>query len=84
MTDNDSCEFKPMSFGAWLRCGVCWHTKAGAVLVVLGGLILWFLPQAVFLNISAGRGMLYAGAVLLIVSLAKDLWILARRRKPGR
>ncbi|HTL47730.1 MAG TPA: hypothetical protein VL688_06670 [Verrucomicrobiae bacterium] len=78
---QEYCEFGSMTFGKWLRCSACLHTKAGLLLVAAGNLLLWKgipgLPDPVLW----GKGLLAAGILLLVYSLAKDLLVIARRRK---
>jgi hypothetical protein len=77
----DHCEFGRMSFGNWLRCSACLHTKAGFLLVVAGGLLMGVGIPGIPASAGWGKILLAAGALLLIYSLIKDLLCLIRRNK---
>lgn len=80
----ESCdrEFQKMPFRAWLTCGMCKETKAGFLLILAGGLMLWFksweLPA---LHVHAGYAVLLLGAVIQTCGLVRDLLLLAKRKK---
>ena len=83
MSDPDR-EFQPIRLRDWLTGWMCWETKLGLVLVLLGGLLLWRTDWHIpGIDWSIGYLVLIAGVAFSLGSLGRDcrlLWNRLRKR----
>ncbi len=79
---SESREFQPVRLRDWLTCGMCMETKSGFILILLGGLLLWFtnwkLPG---LSLHAGYPVLILGVIIQAAGLGRDCKLIHKHRR---
>jgi len=76
-------EFRPIKLGDWLTGCMCWETKGGFLLILLGGLLLWCSPWRVpRVHWRLGTPILILGAVIQAAGLIRDLILIKNSKIP--
>lgn len=61
---------------------MCWETKSGFLLIIAGGLLLWFTDLRVpFTGWQLGYAILILGTIIQAAGLGRDCRIIYKSRK---
>lgn len=78
----DEPEFKRITLRQWLTGCMCWETKSGFLLILAGGLLLWFTGWKLpVLGWHAGWAVLALGVIIQTAGLGRDCKIVYKNRK---